>query len=275
MEKKALGKGLDALIPKKVDRGEKNFLHLSLDEITPSPYQPRKKIDPRELDELSRSIKEKGIVQPIVVRKVGQKYEIVAGHRRVEASKSLGIKELPTVVRELNDRDAFTLALVENLQRKDLNPIEEAYAFKRLNEEFQLTYEEVAQFVGKDKTSVANTLRLLKLPDEIKDALRRGLITRTQARTILGLGTEAEQKKMLYTILHEHLSVREIEEKVRKASGRKRKDSDPFIADMEEGLTRRLGTKVKIRNKKNNSGKIIIEYYNLNDLERITKKLQK
>jgi len=243
--------------------------------VTPPPYQPRKKIDPRELDELSRSIKEKGIVQPIVVRKVGQKYEIVAGHRRVEASKSLGIKELPTVVRELNDRDAFTLALVENLQRKDLNPIEEAYAFKRLNEEFQLTYEEVAQFVGKDKTSVANTLRLLKLPDEIKDALRRGLITRTQARTILGLGTEAEQKKMLYTILHEHLSVREIEEKVRKASGRKRKNSDPFIADMEEGLTRKLGTKVKIRNKKNNSGKIIIEYYNLNDLERITKKLQR
>jgi len=273
MERKVLGKGLDALIPQRPDRGQKNFVHLSVDQIMPSPYQPRKEIDKAELDELSQSIKEKGIIQPIVVRKVGKKYEVVAGHRRFEASKSLGLKELPTVVRELDDQEAFLLALIENIQRKDLNPIEEAYAFKRLSEEFNLTYDEVAQFVGKDKTSIANTLRLLKLPQEIKAALQKGIITRTQARTILGLEKEEDQKKMLYTILSEKLSVREIEEKVRKASPHRRKKTDPFIAELEERFQQSLGTKVKIRNKKNNSGKIVIEYYNLNDLERITKKL--
>lgn len=269
-----LGKGLEALIPRtlSIEVEERNLVYLPIETITPSAYQPRFEIGQKELEELARSIKEQGVIQPIVVRKVKDKYEVVAGQRRYQACKSLGFKELPSIIRELNDQEAFLFALIENIQRKDLNPIEEAQAFQRLNEKFGLTYEDIARLVGKDKTSVANSLRLLKLPQEIQDALKKELITKTQARTILGLDSPQKQKELFYKILKEGLTVREIEERVRKRTKRKKTES-PFVIDMEERIKKYLGTRVDIMNKKNNSGKIVITYYNLNDLERITKKM--
>lgn len=270
MQKKVLGKGLDALIPKKTGALlPKEFIYLPLNKLRPALYQPRQEMDKKELDELAQSIKERGFIQPIVVRKrEGGSYEVVAGERRYHAAKSLGLKEIPTMVKDLDDRDAFVLAIVENLQRKDLDPIEEAMAYRRLQGEFTFSLEDIAQFVGKDKTTVANVLRLLKLPDKIKDALRKGVISRTQARTILGAGTLAAQEKLFYQIVKEGLSVREIEKKARLVS-RKKRGVDPFVAEVEEKLQKALGTKVKIFNKRNNCGRIVIEYYTLRDLERI------
>ncbi|MCD6228432.1 MAG: ParB/RepB/Spo0J family partition protein [Candidatus Omnitrophica bacterium] len=274
MERKVLGKGLEALIPRKKEEKEEGFVSLSVEKIEPSPFQPRQEIDPQELEDLKTSIREKGIIQPIIVRKVGEKFEIVAGGRRFQAAKSLGIKELPAIIREVSDKESLVLALVENLQRKNLNPIEEALAFKRLNEEFALTYEEIARFIGKDKTSISNTIRLLKLPQEIQEAVKKNIITFTQARAILGLEKEEEQKALFYKIIKEGFSVREIEEKVRRSLPKKKKRViDPFVEEVEEKLRKSLGTKVKVLHKKNNQGKIIIQYHNLTDLQRIVEKL--
>ena len=275
MERKVLGRGLDALIPKKTAAMlPREFTHLSLSKVRPAKQQPRQEVSEKELKELTQSIKDKGFIQPIVVREVaGGNYEVVAGERRYQAAKSLGLKEIPTIIKELDDKNAFILAIVENLQRQDLNPIEEAHAFKRLIEEFEFSLEDVAQFVGKDKTTVVNTLRLLKLPDKIKEALKKGIITRTQARTILGVEKLQAQEKLFHQILKEGLSVREIEKKARLIS-KKRNKVDPFIVEVEEKLQKLLGTKVKVFNKRNNRGRIVLEYYTLEDLERIIKRLR-
>jgi len=277
MERKVLGKGLEALIPKKTTAVlPREFTYLALDKIRPAKNQPRQEINSKELEELAQSIKEKGFIQPIVVRPSGSSpdnYEVVAGERRYQASKSLGLKEIPTIIKDLNDKDAFVLAIIENLQRKDLNPIEEAQAFKRLIDELKFTLEDIAQFVGKDKSTVVNTLRLLKLPEKIRKALQEGLISRTQARTILSAERLEAQEKLFYQILQEGLSVREIEKKARAVS-RKKKTIDPFVLEIEERLQKILGTKAKIYHKRSNRGKIIIEYYTLDDLERIIKKFR-
>ncbi len=275
MEKRVLGKGLEALIPKRTTSIlSKEFSYLPVDKIKPSGFQPRHKIAEKELEELTLSIKEKGFIQPIVVRKIaGGNYEIVAGERRYQAAKSLGLNEIPTITKNLNDREAFVVAMVENLQRKDLNPIEEAHAFKRLIDDFEFSLEDIAQFAGKDKTTVVNTMRLLKLPDNIKQALKDGLISRTQARTILGANRIQEQEKLFRQILEGGLSVRDLEKKVRLTSSKK-KAIDPFILEVEESLQKTLGTKIKISNRRNNRGRIIIEYYTLKDLERIIKRLK-
>ena len=275
MRKKVLGKGLSALIPQKtINILSKNLINLSLDKIKPAKYQPRQAMDQKELEELAKSIKDKGVIQPIVVRKMDdQCYEIVVGERRYQASKSLGSKEIPAIIKELDDEDAYTLAIIENLQRKDLNPMEEAQAFKHLIDEFEFSLEDVARIVVKDKTTVANALRLLKLPDNIQKAVREEKITRTQARTILSVEKIQEQEKLFWQILEEGLSVREIEKKARAVSGKKKK-IDPFILDTEEKLQKLLGTKVKIYNKKNNKGRIILEYYSLKDLEKFINKIK-
>lgn len=274
MEKKVLGRGLDALIPKKFEEAKRDLIYLPVEKIHPSPYQPREEIASQELEELASSIKEKGIIQPILVRKVEGRYEIVAGHRRFSAAKLLRLKELPAVVKEISDQDALVYTLVENIQRKDLNPLEEAQGFKKLHKDFGLTYEEIARLVGKDKTSVANTLRLLKLPPQIQAAVKKGVISRSQARTILGIDNEEKQKRLFYKILKEGLSVRDIEERVRTFKGKRKKKPNLFIQDLEEKLKKDLGTKVKIFHRKNNTGRIVIEYYNLQDLERIIKKFR-
>ncbi|UCC95047.1 MAG: ParB/RepB/Spo0J family partition protein [Candidatus Omnitrophota bacterium] len=274
MEKRVLGKGLDILIPKKpASLYPKEFTYLPLAKIKPGSYQPRQDIDPKELEELSRSIKEKGFIQPIVVRRVGDDYEIVAGGRRYQSAKLLGLKEIPTIIKELDDKDALIYAIIENLQRKDLNPVEEAEALKRLMDEFAFNLEDVARFVGKDKSTIANALRLLKLPAQIKQALRKGVITRTQARTILGVEKREDQENLFRTIIKESLSVREIEKRARKLAKKKR-NLDPFVVEAEEQMQKILGTKVRIFNKRNNRGRIVIEYYNLDDLERIAERLR-
>ncbi|MDD5194143.1 MAG: ParB/RepB/Spo0J family partition protein [Candidatus Omnitrophica bacterium] len=273
MERRVLGKGLDALIPKKPLPAYSKDFTLPLSKIHPGKYQPRKEIEQQDLEELCQSIKEKGFIQPIVVRKVGpEDYEIVAGGRRYEAAKSLGLNEIPTIVKELDDKDAFIVAIVENLQRKDLNPMEEAEAFARLSDEFEFTQDDIAKFISKDKTTIVNTLRLFKLPQDIQDALRSGLLSRSQARTLLAVDNKQEQEKLFRQILNGGMSVREIEARA-KAASKKKRTSDPFVTEVEEKLQKFLGTKVKIANKRNNRGKIVIEYYSLDDLERIVRRL--
>lgn len=274
-----MGKGLDALIPKKVVKTEesedKQYFYLSVDKIRPGKYQPRREIDGSELQELSQSIKEKGFIQPIVVRKVeAGMYEIVAGGRRYSAAKILKINEIPVIVKDLNDKDTLVLAIAENLQRKNLNPIEEAEAFKRLMWEFEFSLEDIARFVGKDKTTIANSLRLLRLPEEIKEALRKGVISASQARTILGAQKKEDQQELFQMIVKEGLSVRAIENKVRKVSSGKKKHKDPFVHEAEDKLQKLLGTKVSVSHRKNNRGRIVIEYYNLEELERIMKRIK-
>ncbi|MBU1122010.1 MAG: ParB/RepB/Spo0J family partition protein [Candidatus Omnitrophota bacterium] len=278
MERKVLGKGLDALIPKKTvaveSENEKEIMCLPLDMIKSGKYQPRREIGGNELDCLAQSIKEKGFIQPIVVRKIeaGQ-YEIVAGGRRFEAAKALRLKEIPVMVKSLDDCDTLIVAIVENLQRKELNPIEEADSFKRLMWEFEFSLEDIAKFVGKDKTTVANTLRLLRLPEEIKEAVRKGVLTRSQARTILGAEKKEDQENLFQMILKKGLSVREIEHSVKKISVKKKKSMDPFVIEVEEKLQKFLGTKVRVFNRKKNKGKVVVEYYSLEDLERIVDRL--
>jgi len=276
MERRVLGKGLDALIPKKIgDVLPKEFTYLPINKINPAKNQPRQDLEKKELDELARSIKEQGFIQPIVVRKAaGGRYEIVAGERRYQASKFLGLKELPTIIKELDDKEAFILAIVENLQRKDLNPIEEAQALKHLVDEFDFSLEEVAQFVGKDKSTVVNSLRLLRLSPKIQQAVKEGVISRTQARAILGADKLQDQEKLFQQILNEKLSVREVEKKARLVS-RKKRAIDPFIVEMEEKIQKLLGTKVKVFNRRNNRGRIVIEYYNLDDLERVLARIKR
>jgi ParB family transcriptional regulator, chromosome partitioning protein len=274
MERRVLGKGLDALIPKKATSiSPKEFIHLELEKVVPAGKQPRQQINQEELAELAGSIKEKGFIQPIVVRQIGQeKFEIIAGERRYLAAKYLRLKEIPTIVKNVGPQEAFILAIVENLQRKNLNPMEEAQAFSRLIAEFGFSLADIAQFVGKDKTTIVNAVRLLKLPEKVQQALRVGAISRSQARTILAVENKLQQNKLFEQILQGGMSVRDIEKKVRRASG-KNKKNDPFVEEMEEKLQKLLGTKVKIYNRKNNRGKIVVEYYDLKDFERILKKI--
>jgi len=275
MEKRVLGRGLEALIPKNLQTiVPQEFVYLQLDKIQPANKQPRQEIDKDELKELTQSIKEKGIIQPIVVRKANEgKYEIVAGERRFRAAKTLNLNKIPAVVKDIDDKEAFVLAIIENLQRTDLNPLEEAQAFRKLAEEFAFSLEAIARFTGKNKTTVSNALRLLKLPDNIQQALKVGQITRTQARAILGAGKIQEQQKLFHQLLKDGLSVREIEKKARLVSPKKRK-ADSFVAEVEEELQQVLGTKVKIFNCRNNRGRIVVEYYTVEDLERIIKKIK-
>jgi ParB family chromosome partitioning protein len=277
MERRVLGKGLDALIPKKsaatIDVPSREFVYMPIAKVHPGKYQPRKEMEPKELAELSQSIKEKGFIQPIVVRKIdGDRFEIVAGGRRYQAAKSLGLNEIPTIIKDLDDKDTFLLAIVENLQRKDLNPMEEAEAFARLTDEFEFTQDDIAKFVGKDKTTIANIFRLFKLPEDIKEALRSGLLSRSQARTLLAVDTKEAQMHLFRQILNEGLSVREIETRA-KATAKKKRPQDPFVTEVEEKLQKLLGTKVRVSNKRNNRGRIVIEYYSLDDLERIVRRL--
>jgi ParB family chromosome partitioning protein len=282
MERRVLGKGLEALIPKKAPvqtsgsaSGEFNYLPLT--SLVPGKYQPRHEVAGQELEELRNSIREEGIIQPIIVRRLSENsYEIVAGGRRFEAAKSLGLAQIPAIIKTLDDKNALVFAIVENLQRKDLNPIEEALAFGRLMDEFEFTLDDVAKFIGKDKSTISNTLRLLRLPLKIQDALKQGLLSRSQARTILA-APESEQEKLYFRIIEGGLTVRAIEQDVKKISLRKpkNKSADPFAKEVEDELQTILGTKVSIQNNRKNRGKIIIEYYSLNDLERVISRLKK
>ena len=273
----ALGKGLGALIPDIAKEDRKNFFFCGIEEISPSSYQPRKGFDEGKLDELAASIKEKGIIEPLIVRKTDGGYELIVGERRWRAAQRAGIKEVPVIVRDVTTGEALELALIENLQREDLNPLEEAEAYKRLMEEFQYKQEELAKRIGKDRTTVANALRLLKLPQELKAYLADETISSGHARALLGLDSPEEQSMACMKVIKRGLSVRETERLVRKlnlqpskreVAGKPPSEEELHLGYLEETLRKFLGTQVRIP-KKGRRGKIEIEFYTEEDLERI------
>jgi ParB family transcriptional regulator, chromosome partitioning protein len=250
-EKRGLGRGLSALLPGKEEPRAPSPSQVELDLLVPSRFQPRREFAEGALAELADSIREQGIVQPIVVVARGEKYEIVAGERRWRAARLAGLEKVPVFVREKgSDRDLLEAALVENLQREDLNPLEAAEAYARLRAEFDLTQEQIAERVGKDRTTIANSLRLLKLSSQIRDRIRSGEISAGHARALLALASTDEQELLAEEIVRRALSVRQTEKRAtRMAAGDKvqrEKRRDPFTRDAEEKLTRRLQTRVRI-----------------------------
>jgi ParB family chromosome partitioning protein len=277
----ALGKGLGALIPDIEKEDRKNFLSCGIEEITPSRYQPRRGFDERRLSELADSIREKGIIEPLIVRKRETGYELIVGERRWRAAQRAGLKEVPVIVRDVTTAEAMELALIENLQREDLNSIEEAEAYKRLMEEFHYTQEELARRIGKDRTTVANAVRLLKLPEEVKDSLADESISSGHARAFLTLDTAEEQRTACREVIKKGLSVRETERLVKRLSLQESKgemdvklarEEDPHLGYLEETLKKFLGTQVRIP-RKERKGKIEIEFYSEEDLERIIERI--
>jgi len=269
----ALGKGLGALLPE-MGKGERGDLTLcDIHDIHPSPWQPRRVLADDGIEELAQSIREKGILQPLVVRKRGEGYELIVGERRWRAAQRAGLKQVPIILREATDQEVIELALIENLQREDLNPLEEAQAYHRLIAEFSYTQEALAQRIGKDRSSVANTMRLLKLPDEVKDAVERNTISMGHARALLALSKEKEQIAFCRKIITKGLSVRETENGIRRlleteAIKPPKETVTPEIESLREELRHIFKTQVKIKTK-GKGGAIEIEFYSLDDLERI------
>src|SRR5688500_5017194 len=281
LQKTGLGKGLSALIPVAPPQSVQNTssddpkTQVDIDKISPSPFQPRRAFDEIKLQELAMSIRNQGIIQPLVVRPKGERFELIAGERRWRAAMKAGLSTVPVVVRQASDRDALQLALIENLQREDLNPIEEATGYRRLQDEFTWSQEEVAEKVGKSRPAVTNALRLLSLPSEVQQEVASGNLPAGQARALLGLQSEAVIITAYREVLARALSTRETEKLVRnlKLGRRRRRESsavDPDLRSLVEELQRALGTKIRVLPKaRSNKGKIEIEYYSLPDLERI------
>jgi ParB family chromosome partitioning protein len=279
-QKKGLGRGLSALIPSAqeiiVDRREQRATHeVAVDRISPSPFQPRRTFDEAKIEELAASIRNQGIIQPLVVRPKGDGFELIAGERRWRAAMKAGLSRVPVVVRDASDHEALQLALVENLQREDLNPIEEASGYRRLQEEVHWSQEEMAERVGKSRPAIANSLRLLSLPAEVQQEVAAGNLPAGQARALLGLHTDALIVSACRDVIAKGLSTRETEKMVRLLlMGRKRRRGvpliDPDLKSIVENLQRALGTRVRLIPKaRSTKGKIEIEYYAMADLERI------
>ena len=273
MEKRALGRGLGALIPPKDIDYEKEggVLQIPTSQIRPNKYQPRFDFNQEKLAELVSSIREKGVVQPILVRKTVDGYELIAGERRLRAVKGLGIEKIPAIVKDVADVDMLELSLIENIQREGLNPIEEANAFHRFITDFNFTQEKIAQALGKDRSTVANIMRLLALPKKIQDFISKGVLTTGHAKAILSLPAENEQLRVSNLVVRKGLSVRETEALVARRSSPAKKaelKKDPHISDIEAHLQQALGTRVKIAHGKKR-GAIHIEYYSTDDLNRI------
>jgi len=270
MEKR-LGKGIGALIPEKEAEEKSNVSTVSINTIVPNKYQPRKRFDNEKLKELIDSIKEKGVIQPIIVRPVENGYELIAGERRFRAAKELGYSEIPVIIREASEVDSLELSLIENIQREELNSIEEANAYKQLMDKFNINHDDISKRVGKDKSTISNTLRLLGLPSAIQKYVEENLISTGHAKAILSLVSDAERIKLANDIIKRSLSVRQAEElaKAKNAGTTKRKkEKDNNLFPLEEKLQHALGTRVKINHGKKR-GKIEIEYYSNEDLERI------
>lgn len=275
MERKALGKGIGALIPERELNAKNEIIYVQTEQIRPNPFQPREEFNQEHISELAQSIKEKGVIQPLLVRRRGDFYELIAGERRLRASKSLGLKELPVIVKDVDDKDSLEFALIENIQRESLNPIEEAHAYQHLIDKFQITQEKISEGLGKARTTIANTLRLLKLPHEIQDEMKRGRISFAHGRALLEVEDENRQRKLTQEIISRGLSVRELENliKAQRPKGIRRRNlnttREPYIAVLEEEMQNCLSTKVRITKMKKR-GHIYIEFYSQEDLERIT-----
>jgi|TARA_B110000444_G_C18802342_1_gene578091 ParB family transcriptional regulator, chromosome partitioning protein len=280
MKNKGLGRGLDALLANNEDSSDlnnENLMMLSIKQLTPGKFQPRKIMDEQSLNELTESIKSQGIMQPILVRKIeNEKYEIIAGERRWQASKRAGIDSVPVLIKEISDASALAMALIENIQREDLNVIEEARGIKRLIDEFQMTHESAADILGKSRATVSNILRLLNLSEHVQEELLNNKIEMGHARALLSMSLD-EQAMLCQKIIIQKLSVREIEKIVantRTTSSRKIKNNDEDIVVLENELSEKLGMKVSINHKKNGSGAIKINYPSLEQLDLVLKKLK-
>lgn len=289
-KKRGLGRGLDALLggnsseqePSSVDSGSAannttNLATLPVDLIQRGRFQPRRDFDPDSLRELADSIAAQGVVQPIVVRPVGEgRYEIIAGERRWRASQQAGLDEIPVVIRDVPDQTAMAMGLIENIQRDDLNPLEEAHALHRLLNEFELTHQQIAQAVGKSRTTVTNLLRLLELNEDVKKLIETGRIEMGHARALLGLKDQA-QSDAARQVAQKGLSVRETERLVRRLQGQDQEPSvrkstpkeDPDVRRLQDDLCERLGAQVNIQQRAGGKGKLVIAYNNLDELEGI------
>jgi len=293
-----LGRGLSSLIPnKKIDdersetsarslsslssrtddsiRGDKFVIEVDINNIVPNPQQPRIVFDEEKLVDLTGSIKQHGIIQPLVVSHNGAKYELIAGERRLQAAKRAGLSKVPVIVREADKKQKLELAIVENVQRHDLNPIEEALSYNKMMEEYNLSQEEVAERMGKSRSLVANKIRLLKLPIEIQKALTESKITEGHAKAILSLDNPEKQRALFELIVNGNLTVRQTEDKVREVSVKSHKrisTIDPHIKELEEKLIEKFGTKVKI-SKSGDGGRIVLEYYSKEDFDSIMEKI--
>jgi ParB family chromosome partitioning protein len=282
MNRKALGKGINALIPDfeigvpQTGGTGAGPAEILIDDIVPNRLQPRKFFDHEKLEELVFSIQEKGVLQPVIVQKgKGNNYELIVGERRWRASKKAGLKKIPAIVREVSDAESLEIAIIENIHRHDLNPIEEAEAYSQLANEFGLTQEKLAQKVGKNRTTITNTLRLLKLPNGVKEDMVADRLSMGHARALLGLESAKDIETLRLEILKKDMNVRQAEERVRQlkkstadAVKVPKRKKDIFLKNLETGLERHLGTKVEIVPKQK-GGKLVITYYSNDDLERI------
>lgn len=295
-----LGRGLSSLIPpkNKISQPPKDYNYfgtqpelaagtpplleegkkveeIEIFKIASNPHQPRKDFDEEKLKELAASIKKNGIIQPLVVAEKGNTFELIAGERRLKAAKIAGLTKVPVIVREADDQQKLELAIIENIQRHDLNPLEEANSYSKLSQEFGLNQEEIALKVGKSRSAVANKLRLLQLPAEIQKALREEKITEGHAKAILAISDPEKQKALFELILKNNLTVRQTESKTREISVRTHKrivSQDPEFKEIEEKLIGKLGTKIKL-SKSGQGGKIIIEFYSREELNSLVEKL--
>ncbi len=277
-KKMALGRGIEALIPD-IDsaRSDSSGEYFTCDVrlIRPNPFQPRIRFPREELDELSRSILEQGILQPLIVRKAETGYELIAGERRLRAAKMAGISEVPVVVKNVSDGKLLEISIIENIQRQDLNALEEAEAYNRLMDEFHLTQEDVAVRVGKSRPAIANFLRLRQLPEQIKSSILDGTLTMGHARALLGADTQAQQYAAWKAVLAKNLSVRETEALVKRLKNQKPEDLNPppqsfdvYLSSLADDLSQDFGTRVKIK-RKGRKGRVEIEFYNDGDLDRL------
>lgn len=281
-KKMALGKGLGALIPELDvdDQQGKTYFQCPVDQIHPNRFQPRQRFAESELEELRQSIKNQGILQPLLVRKDGTHYELIAGERRLRAAKAAGLKKVPVVVKDIGETDLLEMSIIENIQRENLTPLEEAEAYGQLMLKLGLTQDEVAGRVGKSRSAVANFLRLRQLPSQIKNSISEGKLSMGHARALLGARNQAVQNRIWREILARGLSVRDTEKRIRQesrasrdASSKTKRSENTYFISLSEELSRRFGTKVQII-RKGRRGKIAVEFYSDEDLDRIINLLQ-
>lgn len=283
VKKRGLGKGLSALISDEVvandNEPKESIQNLDINLIVPNENQPRQEFHQEALSDLANSIKVHGLIQPIIVRKLKDKYEIIAGERRFRASRAAGLKEIPCIIKDVDTEISAKFALIENIQREDLNPIEEALAYRNLMKNYNITQEELAKEVGKSRSYIANTVRLLNLREEVIDYISKGELTPGHGKVLLGIKDKKQQLIVAENIINNNLNVRQTEEMTSKKptplkENNKKSAKDPHIIDLEENLMRILGTKVNLL-QGDKKGKIEIEYYGYEDLERIIEVLTK
>ena len=289
-KRKSLGRGLDALLGQPGEVETKNqkqgLTEIPIEQIGPGPFQPRKQIDESQLKELAQSIKAQGVIQPIVVREraiadshTGVRFEIIAGERRWRATQIAGLENIPAVIRTIADSEAVAVALIENIQRENLNPLEEANAFQRLIIEYEMSHQEVANSVGRARASITNALRLLDLPSSVQELVNKKMLTMGHARALLSIEDRGMQLEVANLIVEKGLSVREAEGLVRKIVEKKKPNqqkttADPDIQRLEKDLTNRLGARVSIKHKKTGGGTLSIKYSSSDELEGILSKIR-